>query len=69
VAGETARLKIEARVGQRLVAPHNATWASSDTTVAVVQHGVVTGHEPGISFITARIGASEAMAEIEVVER
>jgi hypothetical protein len=69
VVGERATLRIEARVGQQVIGHGNTTWASSDDTVAIVERGVITGQEPGISFITARMGASEAMAEIEVVAR
>jgi len=69
VTGETAMLKIEARVGQRIVDTGEATWASSDPSVALVGDGVITGQTPGVAFITARMGTSEAMAEIEVVER
>jgi hypothetical protein len=69
VVGERATLRVEARVGQEVIGHSDTTWASSDDTVAIVDQGVITGQEPGTSFITARMGGSEAMAEIEVVER
>ncbi len=67
--GETATLSIEARIGQDVVEAADAVWASSNIAAVAVDDGTVTANEPGVTFITARIGTSEAMAEISVVER
>jgi len=65
--GATATLSLEVRAGDTVVKAEEATWATSNSTVAGVKQGTITGHQVGVSFITARIGTSEAMAEIEVV--
>lgn len=43
------------------------SWRSSDDDVATVsEHGLVTGHEPGVVYISAGIGDAEAMMELSV---
>lgn len=65
--GQSAALVLEARAGSTVVEAVNATWASSNLEVAVVADGTITGNQAGLAFITARMGTSEAMAEVEVV--
>jgi hypothetical protein len=66
--GETVPLKIDGRLGEEKVAPGSVTWSSSDAAVADVSAtGEVTGYAPGIAYVTATAGNSEAMLEIEVV--
>lgn len=63
-AGETITLTAE-------VSPENATnktvtWISSDTTVATVKDGVVTGVKAGEATITASAGGKTATVEVTV---
>ena len=46
----------------------NATWTSSDESVATVQDGLVTGINDGHAIITAQIGKSKGTANIYVIQ-
>ncbi len=49
------------------VVPDNVEWTSSDTSVATVQKGVVTGVEEGVVTITAKCGGFEASLNMTVL--
>lgn len=42
-------------------------WTSSDSSVATVNNGVVTGVKPGEAIITAKIGAEQAICKVVVI--
>jgi len=46
--------------------PPQLKWSSSDPAVAVVDEGVVTAVAPGVVWITASLGESQAMLELAV---
>lgn len=42
-------------------------WTSSDSSVATINNGVVTGVKPGEAIITAKIGAEQAICKVVVI--
>lgn len=51
------------------VATQEVIWHSSDTLVAEVMKGVVTGKQVGTALITARVGNAEAVCQVYVTGR
>jgi hypothetical protein len=61
----------EARVGETTDLPlegavEGVEWVSSDPAIATVAGGRLTGVAPGLVYVTARKGASEALLQLEV---
>ncbi len=44
----------------------DVAWTTSDPAIAVVANGQLTGVTPGIVYVTARRGTSEALLQVEV---
>jgi len=66
--GRAVPLPVEARIGDQNVDPGDLTWTSSAEGVATVDGaGIVTGVAPGMVYITAESGRSNAMVELKVV--
>lgn len=63
-AGET--ITLEATVSPENATNKTVTWTSSDTTVATVKDGVVTGVKEGKVTITAKAGEKTATVEVTV---
>lgn len=67
--GQTAQLRVTAKVGDQVVESGAVSWTSSSPEVlAVTESGEIEARKVGISYIVVKRGASEAMAEIQVVE-
>ncbi len=64
--GQELALKVEARAGDQVVPPGVVEWSSSDPAVLTATAGTLHGVAPGIAYVSARHGASEAMAQVEV---
>jgi hypothetical protein len=64
--GEEVQLLVEARVSDREVSPE-LSWSSSDTERVTIEGGLVHAMQPGIVYVTARTGRSQAMVELEVI--
>lgn len=63
----------ESSVLSAVVVPADATdnnviWASSDTDVATVSNGTVTGHKEGTATITASVGGKSATCAVSVAK-
>lgn len=63
-AGET--ITLEATVSPENATSKTVTWISSDTTVATVKDGVVTGVKAGEATITASAGGKTATVKVTV---
>lgn len=63
-AGKT--ITLEATVSPESATNKTVTWTSSDTTVATVKDGVVTGVKEGTAKITATAGEKTATVEVTV---
>ena len=64
--GQDLELKVEARAGEQLVPAGAVDWSTSNPGVLTVTSGKLHGVSPGTAYISAKRGASEAMAQIEV---
>lgn len=69
LVGESAKGDLQQRVADGFVTPSGpVTWSASDVGLATVaSDGTVTGVAPGVVYVTASVGGSDAMVEIEVV--
>ncbi len=69
-SGDTVRLAAEARDGNaHIVAGTEFSWASGDTTVAMVDaDGLVTAVANGVATVTATVGAASGHASVTVVQ-
>lgn len=66
--GEEAPIQIEARQGDDIVDDVQVEWVSSDEAVLTVEDGTVSASAPGVAYVTAKVGGSQAMLEIEVTD-
>lgn len=64
--GEEAEIGVEARAGDEPVPAGPVDWSSSDPAVLSVAGGKLRGVAPGVAYVTAKRGAAEAMAQVEV---
>ncbi len=67
MVGQDVELKVEARAGEQVVAPGAVEWSTSDPAILTATAGRLRGVAPGVAYVSARRGASEAMAQVEVV--
>jgi hypothetical protein len=66
--GESRPVAIQARAGERQLAPAAVEWTVSDPAVLRVDgQGTLVGVGPGVGYVTARVGGAFAMAQIEVI--
>jgi hypothetical protein len=69
LVGESTHMNLQQRVADGFVAVSGAvTWSSHDPSVATVAaDGTVTGVAPGVVYVTATAGGSDAVVELEIV--
>lgn len=65
--GQEVELKVEAHAADQPVPAGAVEWSTSDAAILSATGGRVRGVAPGVAYVSARRGASEAMAQIEVV--
>jgi hypothetical protein len=51
---------------RRAVPAEQVVWTSSDSTIATISGGVMTGRQPGLVAITAKVGARSASQDVTV---
>lgn len=70
LVGESAKVDVRQRVADGFVVVSTpVTWSASDAALATVAaDGTVTGVAPGVVYVTATAGGSDAVVEIEVVK-
>lgn len=67
--GQRQPIHLEARMGDAVVDPGEVSWQSSDAAVLTVSAaGEAVGVAPGTAYVVVTRGASEAMAEVQVVD-
>ena len=62
----------QSRTVTAYIYPSNATnktttWSSSDTSIATVSNGVITGHRAGTTTVTVQVGGASASVEVVVL--
>jgi len=67
VVGDSKPLQVRASIGGEPAIPVDLMWAVEPSGIVELHPGMVVALSPGIAWITARHGDSEAMLEIEVV--
>lgn len=73
ISSDTASVNVDASINLTTnVTPSNATdpsvtWESSDTSIAAVSYGKVTGIKPGTATITAKAGDFTASCKVTVI--
>lgn len=69
LVGESTQVTLRQRVVDGFVPPAaTVTWSASNPALATVaSDGTVTGVAPGVVYVTATAGGSDAVVEIEIV--